>query len=197
VGKQKIVKIFQDILKNGIKIKMRTKVKVNTILILTLILISGCTTATPSVSTSKGIVELATSNTNTVTNLQKTDEIGQIKKTLNLQCRQQLDAIQSYNKYMYNQYLVEFIRIENQTDRLLKIQDIMNEDSMDVLTPNYAFHVRSLCFQINNSLTQLIINSINEPKRHTLANMDKQIPPKKAVITQQNYHNKICKACKK
>lgn len=189
--------IFQGILNNGIKIKMKTKVKVNTILILTLILISGCTTATSSVSTSKGIVELATSNTNTVTNLQKTDEIGQIKKTLNLQCRQQLDAIQSYNKYMYNQYLVDFIRIENQTDRLLKIQDIMNEDSMAVLTPNYAFHVRSLCFQINNSLTQLIINSINEPQRHTLANMDKQIPPKKTVITQQNYHNKICKACKR
>ncbi|CND47438.1 Uncharacterised protein [Yersinia intermedia] len=165
----------------------------------TIVLTSGCATAMPSVSTSPtGVVSPIVKTDSNIKSSVPVNDMEQSRKFLLQQCRQQLNAIQTYNEYIYNHYQADFMKIEKQTDNYLKIKEIINDDTRDVVTPNYEFHIRSICFKIKNSLTQLMIDSINEPKTKTIV-MKKPLHHVKnnCLITASHNNEKMHKTCSK
>lgn len=73
------------------------------------------------------------------------------------QCRDELDALQSYNVTVYQQYRQRFDRINGQLSKYMEIRGKIGSDIDDIALPKYQFNLRNLCFDIRSELTRQIV----------------------------------------
>lgn len=76
------------------------------------------------------------------------------------QCRNELDALQSYNLTVYQQYLQRFERVNSQLSRYLDIRSKIGEDIDNIALPKYQFTLRNICFDIRSELTRQIVKGV-------------------------------------
>lgn len=73
------------------------------------------------------------------------------------QCRNELDALRTFNLVSYDKYNAEFSRISEKTKKYLKIKNDIGEDVNDLAMPRYQFAIRDVCFRIRTDLAKAMI----------------------------------------
>jgi len=76
------------------------------------------------------------------------------------QCRDELDALQSYNVTVYQQYRQRFDRVNNQLSKYLEIRSKIGADIDNIALPKYQFTLRNICFDIRSELTRQIVKEV-------------------------------------
>ncbi|NWA63133.1 hypothetical protein HX773_19690 [Pantoea sp. B9002] len=76
-----------------------------------------------------------------------------------MQCRKELDALQTYNVAKHQQFKNEFDRTAGQLKKYLEVKNGISSDVNDLAMPKYQFAIRDVCFRVKSELATSIIKA--------------------------------------
>ncbi|SNY65811.1 hypothetical protein [Enterobacter sp. CC120223-11] len=82
--------------------------------------------------------------------------------TANDACVKQLTALKTYNPKSYKRYSGEMQVLTRKTSRYLAVKEDVNPQIEDLVTGAYDSHMKSLCYRIQSTLGQTMINQANQ-----------------------------------
>lgn len=77
------------------------------------------------------------------------------------QCNSDLAALQKVDPEGYSRYRTAMDQLVSTGRRYMAIQETISQDINDLLQPRYQFGMANLCWQIRNSLSNSLLDSVN------------------------------------
>ncbi|MGU3414633.1 hypothetical protein ACLBW0_13370 [Enterobacteriaceae bacterium C34A] len=82
--------------------------------------------------------------------------------TTNDACVKELTALKTYNPKSYKRYSGEMQVLTRKTSRYLAVKENVNPQIEDLVTGAYDSRMKSLCYRIQSTLGQTMINQANQ-----------------------------------
>ncbi|WP_343553467.1 hypothetical protein [Pantoea sp.] len=76
-----------------------------------------------------------------------------------MQCRAELDALQTYNVAQHQQFKAEFEKTAGHLKKYLEVKNGIGSDVNDLAMPKYQFAIRDVCFRIKTQLASSIVKA--------------------------------------
>ncbi|NWA63447.1 hypothetical protein HX773_21310 [Pantoea sp. B9002] len=122
------------------------------------LLLSGCVASNKpvanSVITSAITPQVTAAQTNASANMVQ-DSASRL-----IQCRKELDAMQSYNPPKYQSYKSEFDKTASHLKKYLEVKGGIGNDINELAMPKYQFAIRDVCFRIKTDLATSIVKTV-------------------------------------